>query len=109
VHPVSASCAICLRSRLSSPLMSSFQVRSVNLWVAAINQPPCYHDRVEDNESHLLRIGAELAANRKENTAILRRARKYAAIYVEAGLSQRRAAELLGVDRMTVRKWVGKR
>jgi transposase len=36
-------------------------------------------------------------------------ARKLACIASEAGRSNRRIAELLGVDRMTVRKWVGKK
>jgi len=64
---------------------------------------------VEDNESRLRRIGDELATNTKTRAEIWRRARKAAAISSEAGISHRRIAELLGVDRMTVRKWVGKR
>lgn len=36
-------------------------------------------------------------------------AKAAAAEAADAGYSQRDIAELLGVDRMTVRKWVGKR
>jgi Homeodomain-like domain len=64
---------------------------------------------VEDNETRLRRIGDELAANRKTGADIFQRARDAATEAVEVGISHRRIAELLGVDRMTIRKWVGKR
>jgi transposase len=64
---------------------------------------------VEDNETRLRRLGAELAETRKATDSIYRRCRKAAAIAADENLSHRRIAELLGVDRMTVRKWVGKR
>jgi len=64
---------------------------------------------VEDIRSRLRRIGVELAADRQTVEATYRRARKAAAIAADEKVSQRDIAELLGVDRMTVRKWVGKR
>lgn len=71
--------------------------------------PPATLLPVEDNESRLRRIGDELDANRKTGADIFRRARKAASIAAADNISHRRIAELLGVDRMTVRKWVGKR
>jgi transposase len=64
---------------------------------------------VEDIDDRLRKAGDELATNRKAQDASYRLARKLACIASEAGRSNRRIAELLGVDRMTVRKWVGKR
>lgn len=65
---------------------------------------------MEDNETRLRRIGDELAANRKAAADIFRRARTAAAeAWENTTLSQRRIAELLGVDRMTVKKWMSKR
>jgi transposase-like protein len=46
----------------------------------------------------------------REDVETKRNAAKAAAVEAaDAGYSQRDIAELLGVDRMTVRKWVGKR
>lgn len=64
---------------------------------------------MEDNETRLRRIGDELAANRNTGADIFRRAREAATDAVEAKISHRRIAELLGVDRMTVKKWMTKR
>lgn len=63
----------------------------------------------EDVEARCRRIGVELAESRKAVEASYRRARKAASIAADEKVSQRDIAELLGVDRMTVRKWVGKR
>jgi DNA-binding GntR family transcriptional regulator len=64
---------------------------------------------VEETRERLRRIGGELAGDRKTVEATYRRARKAANIAADEKISQRDIAELLGVDRMTVRKWVGKR
>ena len=57
-----------------------------------------------------LRDCGDILAEARNMTAVQRHnARGYIAEAEAAGMSQRRIAELLGVDRMTVRKWVGKR
>jgi DNA-binding transcriptional regulator YiaG len=60
-------------------------------------------------ESRLRAHGLKLAAARDRERQIRE---ETPALIVEAAslsISQRRIAELLGVDRMTVRKWVGQR
>lgn len=60
-------------------------------------------------EEQLRRIGTRLFNSRNTLDDNYTQARAAASEAVEAGISHRRIAELLGVDRMTVRKWVGKR
>jgi transposase len=64
---------------------------------------------VEELEKRLRSRGAVLAGIREDAERVRAQAIELAAEAADAGLSQRRIAELLGVDRMTVRKWVGKR
>jgi transcriptional regulator with XRE-family HTH domain len=58
---------------------------------------------VEETEENLKKIGARIASSRQSLGAAWEDAQRAAA---EAKISQRRIAELLGVDRMTVRKWI---
>ena len=60
-------------------------------------------------EEHLKAIGQRLARNRANLDIAWEDAHTAAYEAIDAGKSQHRIAELLGVDRMTVRKWVGKR
>jgi predicted transcriptional regulator len=60
-------------------------------------------------EEKLRRTGTRLFNSRRALDDNYQQARTAAAEAADAGLSQHRIAELLGVDRMTVRKWVGKR
>jgi len=60
-------------------------------------------------EEHLRAIGHRLARNRTNLEIAWEDAHAAAFEAIDAGKSQHRVAELLGVDRMTVRKWVGKR
>lgn len=60
-------------------------------------------------EKELEEIGAEIITDRTRLAGTWDRAEAASIKAVEADISQHRIAELLGVDRMTVRKWVGKR
>jgi len=64
---------------------------------------------VEEIEKQLRWTGSRLAEQREASELTWAKAREVATEAADAGLSQHRIAELLGVDRMTVRKWVGKR
>jgi DNA-binding transcriptional regulator YiaG len=64
---------------------------------------------VEEIEKRLRVQGEVLAGTREEAESARGRSMELAIEAAAAGLSQHRIAELLGVDRMTVRKWVGKR
>jgi hypothetical protein len=55
------------------------------------------------------RIGRELTEARARVTELLALARAAALRAVEAGLSEVETGHQLGVDRMTVRSWLGKR
>jgi DNA-binding transcriptional regulator YiaG len=59
-------------------------------------------------EKELEEIGVEITADRARLAGAWDRA-EAASIKAAETISQHRIAELLGVDRMTVRKWVGKR
>lgn len=57
-----------------------------------------------------LRVQGEVfRATREEAEYARRRAVELAIEAAAVNISQHRIAELLGVDRMTIRKWVGKR
>jgi hypothetical protein len=60
-------------------------------------------------EEKLRRIGTRLFNSRNALEDNYTQARSAAAEAAAAGISHRRIAELLGVDRMTLRKWVWKR
>lgn len=60
-------------------------------------------------EERLRAVGQRLAKNRHNTAVAYDDACEAAYEALDAGLSQRRIAELLGVDRMTVRKWIVKR
>jgi transposase len=64
---------------------------------------------VGDLEKRLRVQGEVFAAARDESEYARGRCIELAIEAVADGISQHRIAELLGVDRMTVRKWVGKR
>lgn len=64
---------------------------------------------MEELEKRLQAAGGNLLTARTAERHIRDRAADLAIEAAAAGVSQRRIAELLGVDRMTVRKWVGKR
>jgi len=55
----------------------------------------------------LARAGRKLRSTRKANDAAYEAARL--AVLANPGVSEAASARLLGVDRMTVRKWLGKR
>ncbi len=59
--------------------------------------------------SGLERAGARLAAARTEQAAALQEAERAALDALADGISESAVARTLGVDRMTVRKWAGKR
>ena len=56
----------------------------------------------------LASVGATLAASRHREEAAKRDAAQLAARAIAAGISERDAAKLLGVNRMSLRKWLGK-
>lgn len=60
-------------------------------------------------EYRLSAAGAGFAIIRSNVAAARDNLRALAAEAADLKISQQRIAELLGVDRMTVRKWVGKR
>lgn len=60
-------------------------------------------------EKKLRGLGEIYAATREESEGARTNAMKGAVEAADAGKPQQLIAELLGVDRMTVRKWVGKR
>jgi hypothetical protein len=64
---------------------------------------------VEELENRLQATGKNLAAAREVADIHRDEAITLAGEAAAAGVSQYRIAELLGVDRMTIRKWVGKR
>lgn len=64
---------------------------------------------MDDIEKRLEARGRMLATARKAERGIFDAAAALAVEAADAGKSEYRIAELLGVDRMTVRKWVGKR
>ncbi len=57
----------------------------------------------------LIAVGRRLAQHRANAEAMREIARKTALRVLEAGASESEVARLLGIDRMTVRKWRGKR
>jgi transposase len=64
---------------------------------------------VEELENRLRAVGRHLLTARTAELHMREAAAVLAIEADDAGLSQRRIAELLGVDRMTIRKWIGKR
>lgn len=64
---------------------------------------------MDDLEKRLRAAGSELASARSTEVVARDAAAALAVEADAAKMSQRRIAGLLGVDRMTVRKWVGKR
>jgi transposase len=64
---------------------------------------------VRDWESVLAECGKKLRTARNTQATALTLAEHLTTEAVSEGISEKRAAELLGVDRMTVRKWLGKR
>lgn len=61
---------------------------------------------MEELEKRLRSKGAVLAGIREDAERVRAQAIELAIEAADAGVSQRRIAELLGVDRMTIRKWV---
>jgi hypothetical protein len=57
----------------------------------------------------LIRAGEELKAARKAANAAYADAQRAALAALHAGATEVAVADVLGVDRMTVRKWAGKR
>jgi transposase len=64
---------------------------------------------VEEVEDWLEQHGRKLAKTRTTERKDLEAAEALTVEATAAGVPERRIAKLLGVDRMTVRKWVGKR
>jgi DNA invertase Pin-like site-specific DNA recombinase len=56
----------------------------------------------------LVAVGWTLAASRRKEETAKRDAAQLAARAIEAGISERDAAKLLGINRMSLRKWLGK-
>lgn len=63
---------------------------------------------MEEMEKRLRVQGEVLAGTREEAERARGRSVELAVEAAAAGYSQHRIAELLGVDRMTVRKWLGR-
>jgi transposase len=61
-----------------------------------------------DEREHLLRAARALAAVRELQEQATEQARAAVRAAVAAGVSEVEAARLVGVDRMTVRRWLGK-
>lgn len=71
-------------------------------------------DRLSENELERLdidlhRVGDALRAARKATEAAYAEAERAALAGLKAGFTEVGVADSLGVDRMTVRKWQGKR
>jgi hypothetical protein len=64
---------------------------------------------VRDWEIVLAECGEKLKTARSTQATALALAQHLTTEAITEGVSEKRAAELLGVDRMTVRKWLGKR
>jgi hypothetical protein len=62
-----------------------------------------------DWHERLTKVGAQLAKARKAEKAARERARELAIEAVNDGQSELGVADALGVDRMAVRQWLGKR
>jgi DNA invertase Pin-like site-specific DNA recombinase len=58
--------------------------------------------------TRLGRVGHRLAVARDKEAAVRKEAREAAIAAVKAGQSEAGVAKALGVDRMAVRKWLGK-
>ena len=56
----------------------------------------------------LVAVGRTLAVSRRREEQTKRDAAQLAARAIEAGISERDAAKLLGINRMSLRKWLGK-
>lgn len=61
-----------------------------------------------DYEKELARVGRRLARLRATDAVVKAEAARLAEGAPAAGVSERRTAELLGVNRMTLRVWLGK-
>lgn len=59
--------------------------------------------------SELERVGRQLRSARNRQEVVMTRARAAALDALEQEVSEVEIAKTLGVDRMTVRKWAGKR
>lgn len=61
------------------------------------------------SKMELIEVGEAYRSSREALRETMQESRVLASEAADLGVSQHRIAELLGVDRMTVRKWVGKR
>lgn len=57
----------------------------------------------------LVAIGVQIAITRERLETLIQRAHETIPLVIAAGHSEREIARMLGVDRMTVRSWQGKR
>ena len=65
-------------------------------------------DELADWERSLAQIGRRLAGVRVQEQSVKDHGARMAAAAMAAGLSERRAADALGINRMSLRKWLGK-
>lgn len=63
---------------------------------------------VETLADALVAVGRTLATSRHREDTAKRHAAELAARAIAAGISERDAAKLLGINRMSLRKWLGK-